>query len=377
MVSWQLAPAIEEALWQAARDRLPAAALARAALRDAVIARSRVYTSERERLDEAPPTAAADLAARALFFTVADAAKPIFALAELAARGLFPAREPLRVLDLGAGCGAMSLGVWSYLRAAGDRRRIEVVAVDRDADALAIFSAAARILDDDLAVEKRVARLPGLDAASGTVNLVLCGTTLNELAPGDRRALVAAAAGAIGDDGAVLLMEPALRDTARELHELRDWVIDSGTAHVFAPCTRTRTPCPALADPDDWCHDDRPTQLSPRAASLSGETGLRRYGLKLAYLTLLRRPAVQVEADGVLVPLRVVSQPRKLKGRFELTACGDGGRTPMRLLKRNRGPDNRAFERAARGDVLLCRETGEVGRDDEVRLVVAAPPAQR
>jgi len=368
VVSWQLPPPVEEALWQAARDRLPAAALARGALRDAVIARSRVYTSERELLDEVPPSAAADLAARALFFTVADAAKPMFALAELAERGLLPARAPLRVLDLGAGCGAMSLGVWAALREAGDTRRIEVVAVDRDAEALGIFADAARILDPELAVEKRVAELAGLQAAPGTVDLVVSGTTLNELAPADRQALVAAAVRAIGDDGAVLLIEPALRDTARALHELRDWVIDSGTAHVFAPCTRTRTPCPALADADDWCHEDRPTQLPPRAAAMSRDTGLRRYGLKLAYLTLLRRPAVQVEADGALVPLRVVSQPRKLKGRFELIACGDGGRLPMRLLKRNRGAGNRAFERTARGDVLLCRETGEVARADQVRL---------
>lgn len=368
MTSWQLPPTVEEALWQAARDRLPAAALARGALRDAVIARSRVYTSERELLDEVPPTAAADLAARALFFTVADAAKPMFALAELAARGLLPARAPLRVLDLGAGCGAMSLGVWAALREAGDTRRIEVVAVDRDAEALGIFADAARLVDPDLAVEKRVADLAGLQAAPGTVDLVVSGTTLNELAPADRQSLVTAAVRAIGDDGAVLLIEPALRETARALHELRDWVIDSGTAHVFAPCTRTRTPCPALADADDWCHEDRPTQLPSRAAAMSRDTGLRRYGLKLSYLTLLRQPATQVDADGALVPLRVVSQPRKLKGRFQLIACGDGGRLPMRLLKRNRGPDNRSFERAARGDVLLCRETGEVARDDQVRL---------
>jgi len=32
-------------------------------------------------------------------------------IAELANRGALPAREPLRVVDLGAGCGALALGL--------------------------------------------------------------------------------------------------------------------------------------------------------------------------------------------------------------------------------------------------------------------------
>ena len=56
--------ALEDALWQAARQALPAAALSGAVLHAAVVDRSRRYTSDRSRLAAAPgaAAAAADLA---------------------------------------------------------------------------------------------------------------------------------------------------------------------------------------------------------------------------------------------------------------------------------------------------------------------------
>ena len=75
-----------------------------AALVDAVVDRSRRYTSEREAL-AAPADRNSDLAARALFFTIADAAKPALPLLELARAGHQPrwqhtrGRGPDRVLD--------------------------------------------------------------------------------------------------------------------------------------------------------------------------------------------------------------------------------------------------------------------------------------
>src|SRR5439155_17805257 len=88
-------------------------------------------------------------------------------------------------------------------------------------------------------------------------DLVVMGTLLNELPAEARLSLVQRALAAVSPDGAVIVIEPALRETSRALHELRDAVLAGGHGFVFAPCTRTCAPCPALADPDDWCHEDR------------------------------------------------------------------------------------------------------------------------
>lgn len=366
---WSCPREVEVALWAAAGERIPPHRLEAAALESAVIGRSRLYTSERAEL-ATPLDDPSDLAARALFFTIADAPKATFALAELAGRGLLPASSPLRLLDLGAGAGAMTFGVWAYLRGAGDERRLEVTAVDRDREALAIMQEAAATLDPDgLAVTTRVADFGAREAldARDTFDLAIAGTTLNELPPAARRGVADLALSSITPEGAVILIEPALREQARALHELRDQLLADRAAFVFAPCTRTGTPCPALADPDDWCHEDRPAALPSRAAAIARATGLRQHGIKLAYLTLRHASADQVPPpEPPLVPLRVVSHPRRTKGVRETFLCGDAGRHRVRLLKRHRSPANRAFEDADRGDVLVMPASTDISATDPI-----------
>lgn len=333
---------IEEALWAAARQHLPPNFVGGSVLTAAVIDRSRRYTSERERLD-APASADADLAARALFFTMCDAAKPRLPLTELGDR--VPWDRTVRVLDLGAGVGAMTLGVLAHCAEVGGAG-LEVLAIDRDARALAILEDAVAGAARALGVPCKVTtRTGGLDHREHGFDLVLLGSVLNELAEEPARAVVKAAVAA-GD--AVIIVEPALRVQARALHRLRDDAITAGWAHVFAPCTRAAAPCPMLADDRDWCHEERLVDLPPRAAKLAQITGLRDGGLKFSYL-VLRRDAGHVGGPGAV---RVVSHPLVSKGKHEAYVCGDDGRVRLRLLKRNRSEANRAFERARRGAIL-------------------------
>ncbi len=352
---------VEEALWAAAARHLPAEVVRPARLAEAIAERSRRYTSERERLGErlSGTAAAADLAARALFFAVTDAAKIALPLAELASRDLLPAARPLRVLDLGAGAGAMTLGLASFLARTGRPVDLEVVAIDRDAAALAILRDAAgelaRALGGAIRIEARGEDVRRLQQPS-TADLVLAGGLLNELDEADRAPLVERALAALSAGGAFIAVEPALRETSRALHRLRDDLLARGIAHVFAPCTRA-APCPALADERDWCHEDRPLGLAPRTAQLAALTGLRDTGINFAYLVLRRDPARLAAAPPGRVALRVVSEPHKAKGRRELVACGPAGWSRLRLLKRHRSDANRPFERARRGDILLARES--------------------
>ncbi|HEU4732675.1 MAG TPA: small ribosomal subunit Rsm22 family protein [Kofleriaceae bacterium] len=357
---WIVPDDLEDVVREATRAQLGDPPLATAALTAAIVDRSRRYTSERDR---PPADRTADLAARAMFFTIADAMKIAIPLGELHHRGALPAARPLRIVDLGAGCGAMSLGAIASLVELGaitpaepdtpeDAPRLEILAIDRDAGALAIARGAVRELaarrripialatrDDDLAR----ARPPAAD-------LVVLGSVLNELAPDARLDVVTRALAAIGDDGAVIVIEPALRDTARALHELRDAILGAGRGHVFAPCTRAIAPCPALADPGDWCHEDRPLQLPRRTAELARLTHLRDGGMKFAYLVLRRQPLALVDAAPAW---RIVSAPMPAKGKLEILGCSAAGRVPIRLLRRHRAPQHRGFEDAQRGDVLV------------------------
>ena len=371
-MTWIVPVELEEAVYASAREVLGEAPLATAALRAAVIDRSKRYTSERADLAK-PADKTADLAARAALFTIADAMKIAIPLCELAGRGAVPARRPLRVVDVGAGCGAMSLGLIATLVSdATGEAAFAITAIDRDVDALRIAGGALRKFAESRgliagvttrAADVETTTLPAAD-------LVVIGTVLNELAAPARLALVERALAAVEPDGAVILIEPALRETSRALHELRDAIIGARAAHVFAPCTRRGAPCPALADPDDWCHEDRAVALPPRTAELARLTHLRDSGLKFSYLVLRHAELPLVDAKHAW---RVVSAPMIAKGKHEVFGCSDAGRIPIRLLKRNRSDANRAFERARRGDVLV---TDASPGDERVELTGAVDVRQ-
>lgn len=354
---WIVPDELEDVVHAATREAVGEAPLVTAALTKAIVDRSRRYTSERDR---APADPIGDLAARAMFFTIADAMKIAIPLGELHHRGALPATRPLRIVDLGAGCGAMSLGAIAALPSGGETR-LEILAIDRDAAALAIARAAVGELAARRGIAATIATRDDdvLRAKLPAADLIVIGTLLNELAPGARLELVLRALTAIGDDGAVIVIEPALRDTARALHELRDAIVRSGRGHVFAPCTRTLAPCPALADPRDWCHEDRALQLPRRTAELARLTHLRDGGMKFAYLVLRRQPLGLVEAASAW---RVVSAPMPAKGKLEVIGCSAAGRVPLRLLRRHRTPDNRGFDAADRGDVLVTNAAPDEDR---------------
>jgi ribosomal protein RSM22 (predicted rRNA methylase) len=370
---WTVPNDLEDVVLAATRDVLGDSPLTTAHLTRSIIDRSRRYTSDRDRL-ASPADRKGDLAARAAFFTIADAMKVAVPLAELAGRGALPSRRPLRIVDVGAGCGAMTLGLVAHLgNVAQGGPAFDILAIDRDVDALRIAGAAIRGLaarrDIDLSITTRSADVA--ETALPPCDMVLMGTVLNELDGAARHALVQRALAAIAEDGVVIAIEPALRDTSRALHEVRDAIIESGAARVFAPCTRTCAPCPALADPDDWCHEDRALELPPRAAELARMTHLRDSGMKFSYLVLRRSDAPRLAAAS---DWRVVSAPRAAKGKLEIFGCNETGRIPLRLLKRNRADENRAFEDARRGDIIVTSavpdgERVEIGRETPVEVL--------
>jgi hypothetical protein len=346
-MTWSVPALVEDAVRAAAARVLPARLLGGPPLLDAVVDRSRRYTSERAAL-ASPTDAQADLAARALFFTIADAAKIRLPLRELRRAdrlGVDP-HAPLRLVDVGAGCGAMSLGALVELGRRGVGGGVDLTLIDQDERALAIAADAlavvARALDVTLRLTVRAGDvrrepLPPCD-------LVLAGTVLNELDPAAALALTrrAVASAAI----AAILVEPALRTTARALHQLRDAALAAQLAAVLAPCTHAQ-PCPMLATERDWCHEARPHALPPGAAALARATGLRDGAMKFAYLVL--GPPTVVPAVSTL---RAVSEPMPHKGRHELWVCDAAGHRKLRVLDRHRTAGAATFRAAVRGDVL-------------------------
>lgn len=277
------------------------------------------------------------------------------------------------VLDLGSGPGPLAF-------AALDAGAADVTAADRSRPALALARELAIEAGEALATREwdplRTAALPasGLDA-------VLLGHVLNELfgkgepALGRRAALVESALAALRPGGSVVLLEPALRDTSRELLGLRDVLVRRGFA-VRAPCL-FRGDCPALHKQSDWCHAERSWSMPPLLLQLARTAGLHKEALKMSYLVLAPKGEAWREPPGPRA-FRIVSEPLEGKGRQRFMGCGPEGRLGLALQEKHRTEANAAFFRLQRGDVVTLTETEARGdglaltERSEVHLVAPA-----
>jgi ribosomal protein RSM22 (predicted rRNA methylase) len=349
------------------------------ALAAAVARLSHVYTRGRDALAEHALGPDAELA-RLGFFLPRDLAKVLGPLAELArARPALFAR-PLRLLDVGAGLGSTSLGVARYLRLARHGcTGLSVDAVERDARALGLFQAIAAGLPGlggefaplSLRGHTRDAReaLP-----SGPFDLITCGLVLNELTADGAAAtgglgLLDALIARLAPDGALIVLEPALKTSARALMATRDALV---AVHpdlaLIAPCVH-RGACPMLANERDFCHESLPFALPPRLAEVARAAGLRYEGLSYSALVLARGEAPDRAQQGITY--RVVSDPLPSKGKRELYGCGSPGYVRLSLLDRERSAASAPFEDARRGDTLwVASEAARLGAGEPLALQV-------
>ncbi len=241
--------------------------------------------------------------------------------------------SPQRALDLGAGTGA----VGRVLRKRYGKT-LELVAVDR-------------VAGPGIIVADVMKACPP-NGVAGPFDLIVAAHLLCELKALDTvaraRLVLAWCSSLLSPGGRMVILEPALKETTRELLMVRDRLV-SESWFVEAPCF-LQGPCPALQRERDWCHDSAPWPggRAPRA--------------DFSYLVLRQADPAPVEQ----AILRVTSDLIKEKGRLKIFACGALGRNAFVLQKRDRTDANRAFEDLTRGDVIRIEGTTESG--DGLRL---------
>lgn len=334
----------------------------------------------------------APLDGRIAFSFARDVPKGAAAVRELVQAGLIDPSEtrPLRVLDLGAGLGAIT---WGIARAVFPRP-VEALLVDDDDEVLAAASGIARTAaklgagEAKLSIETRRASLGlGMKGMSEPADVVVLGQVLSELdgdRPADARVTAHAALAMdlldrlVAENGALVIIEPALRERSRHLHAVRDLLAAKGRT-VFAPCLHAE-PCPMLtAGPTEWCHDDLPVDLPPWLVPLARAAGLRFQGLTFAHLVLRRDRQTLREASSTpsgsgstaKLHLRVVSDQLVSKGKVEIFGCTSAGvRERLRRLDRDAPPRNESdpWTSLVRGDVV----TVDVPPNDDEALAAFA-----
>jgi SAM-dependent methyltransferase len=300
-----------------------------------------------------------------------------------------PGRHP-RVLDVGCGAGTASLGVldWVIQRGGTAPAQLDVVAVDRSAEALALGATLWRSYlghgakhDAGLTtVRADVERWrpgkvpPAVQPGPGPYDLIIAANVLSELfaasrEPLTRRAkLVRTLLELLQPGGTVMIVEPALRPTARDLHHLRDLLVGEGACTVYSPCLHERG-CPALPNPDDWCHEERAWTAPALVAAIDEQVGFIKDALKFSYL-LLRKDGRTIVPRAPDV-YRVVSELREMKGEKRAWLCNETGRPEVGRLDRERSDANASVDAWHRGAIVKISEIVRKNQDSGLGRIPA------
>ncbi len=323
---------------------------------------SRLFTKERTELSrsylEAPAVATAYLS----YFVPVNLSKIQVLLDEMPIAQL---QERFSVLDLGSGPGTGSLAVldwWHQQKYAG---ALSVVAVDSSQGALTQASQlwnqychAAGIRGASFHSYKRDLEQTDWSESirqSAPFDLIILANTVNEMYAGAkdpiaaRTAVVSQALSLLAPSGTMMILEPALRETSRALHHLRDRLLQEKQCTVFSPCLHENS-CPALVNPYDWCHEERAWDQPTVIQQIDDEVGFIKDALKFSYLLLRKDGKTITERRSDVY--RVVSELREMKGEKRAWLCNEQGRHEVGRQDRLASPQNEAFDQWHRGAIV-------------------------
>ena len=163
--------------------------------------------------------------------------------------------------------------------------------------------------------------------------------------------------------GFLILIEPALKNTSRELLLLRNELIKTLGLNVYAPCVHNSA-CPAVSDnAHDWCHESVHWSEPEIIREIDERIGNRKSSLKFSYVVLTRgdlsvrevgRQQSCLKSDECL--WRVVSERLEEAGKLSLYLCGSMGRFKVTRLNKHTDEVNEAFSRLDRGQVVATGE---------------------
>jgi len=205
-------------------------------------------------------------------------------------------------------------------------------------------------------------------------NLWLTSFFLNELEESPEeiaRLLIESWERHLEEEGIVILVEPALKLESRKLLALRQALLHEKSREgidwlqVLLPCLGHQS-CGALADPDDWCHEEVSWWRPPYFRELDQMAELDRKTLPFSYLVITRSKRSREEILPALAGsssssrLRLVS-PSHWEGRdLEFFTCGEEGKRRARfkpeLIALGEGTQKDPSAYLDRGDILLRPE---------------------
>lgn len=340
---------------------------------------SRIFTKERDRLSVSYLDDSQLGRAYLQYFLPVNLAKIQLLLDEMPR---LEVGESFSVLDLGSGPGTGALAVLDWWNQQALPHALSVTAIEGSKAALGQarqlwdrYSRSTALREGglhtyELDLEQRVV----LEHVRqhGPFDLILVANCLNELYansqdPIEMRArLVTEALSLMAPNGTMMIIEPALRETSRALHQVRDRLLQEKRCTVYSPCLHEND-CPAMINPHDWCHEERTWDPPAVIKEIDEQVGFIKDALKFSYLLLRKDGKTIVERQTDV--FRVVSELRVMKGEKRAWLCNEQGRQEIGRQNRLASTQNEAFDQWHRGAIVQIERIVRKERGGRVSIL--------
>jgi len=279
-------------------------------------------------------------------------------------------KKEIKILDLGSGPGTTILGILDFFSKQKKRPSLEFTAIDSVVENLSIAKDLFKLFTENVNIDASLKtfkiNIEKTEAIpEGSYDIIILSNILNELFYKEEKKIAKRVSFLttiirkfLASDGNCIIIEPALRETTREMLEIRDSLVKNGFK-IYSPCLIDE-PCPALSNPKDWCHEDIPWIPPKIIKEIDKLTGLRKDSLKFSYL-VLRKDKLSLSDILEKNSYRVVSEPLVSKGKLEFYICGIGGRRLITMLDKDKTPSNMQFQKLQRGDIVSFRDLIDEG----------------
>ncbi|NUM88999.1 MAG: hypothetical protein HUU37_07330 [Bdellovibrionales bacterium] len=291
--------------------------------------------------------------AYAAYYLPANAMKFALVLEEMRRTGL-PLPADLRIADFGAGPGTTLWG--AALCGLPIRYRAQEQSPEFAALGRRLASRLASIADVDAQWGHGD---PVKFARGGDFNFLVFQNSVHEIFPRPEERLDAILrltreAAKRGGTRWLVLIEPALRASSRDLLDLRKGLLAARHLRLWLPCLSHRE-CGALRSHDDWCHEEVAVNMPEWLNAIGAEAGLRKESVLFSYLVFSVGEHPEPErwpGDG----WRMVSQRLERKGYTECHLCSPEGKIRCRVQHSKVTEENRGALEWSRGQILESLE---------------------
>jgi len=291
--------------------------------------------------------------AYALYYAPINFAKMLYLFSKLPST-IF--EKDLKVLDFGCGPGTAAFSLAAYTDA-----KLSVTCLDSSDEMLSV----AKKINQNILNNKisNINFIKELNSES-SFDLIMLPNVLNEL--DNKMELIHELFPLLNPGGILLILEPALKEITRNSMSLRDGILKlyPELAPIF-PCTH-RNDCPMLKRSEkDWCHTTLNWDAPKLVKHFDELTGFNKHRIKFSGF------AFQKGAK-LLSGYRVVDQVTKNKIGWSTLLCGEPYYGNVRLLRRNRSPDNKEFEGLKiydRVEINTLLNSGDISKDQNVKVM--------